>query len=73
MRVRDSLALEQGLHDLHTLENLLFLETSRDDMHADRQAVHIVRIVALVRIALEPCSAAGRTEARVSRVRSPRA
>ena len=36
-----------------TLKDLLFLETPSDDLHADRQTVHITAIAALVCITLD--------------------
>ena len=48
-----SLALEQCLNELHTLKNLLFLETTSDDLYANGQTVHIIGIVALVCITLD--------------------
>ncbi len=42
MRVCDSVALET----LDNLKNLLFPETSSDDLHANRQTVHVVGIIA---------------------------
>ena len=53
MCVRYSLALEQRLDELHTLKDLLFLETPSDDLYANWQTVHIVGIVALVRVTLD--------------------
>jgi len=48
-----SLALEQRLDKLHTLKNLLFLETPSDDLYTNGQTVHIISIVALERITLD--------------------
>jgi len=53
MGIRDSLALEQRLDELHTFKNLLFLETPSDDLYTNGQTVHIIGIVALERIALD--------------------
>jgi hypothetical protein len=57
MRIRNSLAPEQRFDELRTLKDIIFIETlSNDyDSNADGQTVHmhIVGIVALVRIALD--------------------
>ena len=50
MCIRSSFLLEEALNELHPFKNLLFFETSSNDLHADGQAVHIVSVVAPVRV-----------------------
>ena len=50
--VCNPLVLENTLDKLHTLENLLFLKTFSDDLHADRQTVHAVSVITRVSILL---------------------
>ncbi len=52
MRVCNSVAFEETLNELHTLKNLLFLETSSDDLHTDRQTMHLVSIIAHISVLL---------------------
>jgi hypothetical protein len=52
MHICYSFALEQRLDELYTIKNLLFLETSSDDLYADGKIVYIVGMVVLVRITL---------------------
>ena len=52
MHVRNSVALEETLDELHTLKNLLFLEMSSNDLHADRKTVHLVGVIADISILL---------------------
>jgi len=52
MHVCISVALEETLNELHTLKNLLFLETSSNDLQADRQTVHLVGVIADISVLL---------------------
>jgi hypothetical protein len=53
MGIWGSVLLEKTLDELHPFENFLFLETSSDDLHADRQAVHIVGVVTFIGICFD--------------------
>lgn len=52
MYVCNSVVLEEALNELHTVENLPFLETSTNDLHADRKTVHLVGVIADICILL---------------------
>jgi hypothetical protein len=52
MHVCSPVVLEETLNELHTLKNILFLEASSNDLHADRETVHLVDIIADISILL---------------------
>jgi hypothetical protein len=62
------LQAQRVLHDLHALEHLLLLELAPDDLHAERQPVHPVRVVHGVRGGRERGVLRGAREVRGERV-----
>ena len=69
VRIRDCFALEKALDELHALKYLLFLETSPNDLHADREGRAYPSRHSTCTYRIRSCSAVESAEVQIHRER----